>query len=140
VARRIRAREQPTARFRATPVVGTFLVLARPEGLVLVVAISVAVAVTLVPTFRRGRLGLAGAAGSTGWGSWGPAPSCSRPSDSPRSCSTARHRVLAGALALGLLGIVLADSTGWTAARPASGRSPPTPRRGSRPRSSCRAT
>ena len=61
------AREQPTARFRATPVVGMFLVLARPEGLVLVAAISVAVAVTLVQAFRRGRLGIAAAAGAAAW-------------------------------------------------------------------------
>ncbi|MFC5062686.1 hypothetical protein [Actinomycetospora atypica] len=50
-------REQPTARFRLTPLLAVPLVLTRPEGLVLVVAIVVGAAVTL---YRRRPAGIVG--------------------------------------------------------------------------------
>jgi hypothetical protein len=49
-------REQPSGRFRSTPLVAVLLVLARPEGLVLAGAVLVGVAATLVQGRRRGLL------------------------------------------------------------------------------------
>jgi hypothetical protein len=174
------ALEQPTGRFRVTPVVGVLLVLTRPEGLVLVSALLVGVTVTLVRACRRRTLPIVTAAVTATWcalplvaalgqrllyraltgssenngvlaKSWlyqplgSPIEVADRMATSAREAVATygglgdvgivapgtlllaavglaalaldrpRHRVLAGALALGLLGIVVADSTLMTA-------------------------
>lgn len=48
-------REQPRARFVATPLLATLLALARPEGVVLVAAVLLGAATVLVAAWRRGR-------------------------------------------------------------------------------------
>jgi hypothetical protein len=172
--------EQPTGRFRIAPVVGVLLVLARPEGLVLVAAVLVGVVVTLVRRRRRRAVATFASAVTAVWcalpvvaalgqrllylaltgssenngvlaKSWLYQPLGSPVEVVDRMVTTTRevvatyggltgvgvvapgtlllaalgvaalvfdrprHRVLAGVLALGLLGVVVADSTLVTA-------------------------